>query len=303
MEKEISENIDSLEFANGTGTNNDSDGGNGTGSGTGSGIDGEDFGPVGSGNEPTSGGSSGSSGSGGASSADSGASGGSSGESSGNGLGRESGDIPAPGGIAADSPGSDAAAPRRGRGRPRRDRSDRASGGNDSGTDSRGQNVKGSRLADLGSQKEPKAVDDKVFDESDLSKLSKSEIVEMVAKVLQGIFYMIAGALKQEHWLLTNREAADLGAATWECFKTLPTKQNKKLEKWLKEYAPYVKLLMVGGAIIGGRAAYSLEIAKVKRIEKQNADLGVFRGGTDNGASADNGNGGFPIATDDFIIG
>lgn len=155
-------------------------------------------------------------------------------------------------------------------------------------------------LGDLGSQKDPKKVPDSVFDDdADLSKLGKTEIVEVIASVLQGVFYVIAGALKHDHWLLNNRDAVELAKAAWECLKTLPSKKNKAIEKWLKENAPWVKLLVVGASIVGSRAATSLQIAQ---LEKQNNEL---RSANITGERV--GPGGFgpagtdPILSDEFI--
>lgn len=109
---------------------------------------------------------------------------------------------------------------------------------------------------------------------------------------------MIAQGLKQEHWKLRDSEALDLAKATWECLKTLPSKQNKKLEKWLKEWSPWIKLAMVAAAVMGPRASLSLEIAAKEKDARANAIAGAANNG--NGAGADAGEW-FPGGTADFI--
>lgn len=307
MDKENKENAENLEVSEYVGASDDRSGIDGAGiDGAGAGIDGADVGPLGGGNGATIGGSGGSSDDSGGSSDGGGASNGPGGERGGDSLGRESGDIQAPGGNSGDSGGNVGSAPKRGRGRPRRDRGNSVTGGNGGRANSSSGNVLGSQISDLGKQKEPKRVPDEVFEEQDFSKLTKSEIEEMAAKVLQGLFFMIAGLLKQEHWQLSNTEAVQLGKATWDCVKTLPTKQNKRLEKLLKEYAPWIKLLMVSATILGGRAALSLEMAKTARLQKENEDLRNFRrgagAGAGNGIDTDGaGAGGFPGVSDEFI--
>jgi hypothetical protein len=113
----------------------------------------------------------------------------------------------------------------------------------------------------------------------------------MIAMVLQGLFFVPANYLQQDHWLLTDKEAVDLAKAIWGVLKTLPKNQNKKINKFLTEYAPLVKLATVGGVIIWKKMSATLEIA---RLKKENAELrskqssNTNRGFT-NGASA-----GFP---------
>ena len=286
MDLERSENLDSSEVSENVGANS---GGDGAGAGAGSGVDRSDLGPVGSGNGATSGGSPGS--------------GGASGASGGNGLGFEGGSVEAPGGSSGDDSGNSGLGDRgkRGRGRPRKlDGGNRASGRNNSGAGSGGPGQKAPGLVDLGSNPDPKKVPDSVFEEKDLSKLSKGEIQEVAAKLLQAVFFAISQALGQEHWQLTNREAVELGAALWDCVKTLPAKQSKRIDKFLKEYAPWLKLAMVGTSILGARAATSLELMKLKKENEQlrNGNIGTAPVG---GADPGTGFGFSPGATDEFI--
>ncbi len=217
----------------------------------------------------------------------------------GNGLGRSGGSGAAPGGSGSEVRavgGSDPIA-RRGRGRPRKlggNGSDRVTGTGSGRTDAGSRQVEVLGSDDLGKGGEPKAVDEKIFDEPDLSKLTKSEIESVVASVLQGVFYAIGSGLKHPHWELTNKESAELSAALWDCVKTLPAKQSKRVNKFLKEYAPWIKLLMVGGTILGSRAAVSLELEKVKR---ENEQLRQFNRSNAGPISADAGS----VLTDEFI--
>lgn len=109
---------------------------------------------------------------------------------------------------------------------------------------------------------------------------------------------MIAQGLKQDHWKLRDSEALELAKATWECVKTLPSKQNKKLEKWLKEWSPWIKLAMVAAAVMGPRASLSLEMAAKEKDARANA---IKAGAANNGNGAGTDTEWFPGHTADFI--
>lgn len=258
-----------------------------------------DAGAIGDGNGASIGGSPGSDGDGGGSPGNSGASPGPGGERDGDGVGRESGSGAATVGDPGPGIGGDSGGVKRGRGRPRKlDGRNSSTGSAGSRAATGSQNKQDPELVDLGSQKDPKSVPDSVFEPEDLSKLSKSEIATAIAALLQGVFLMVAQGLKQEHWKLRDGEALELAKATWECLKTLPSKQNKKLEKWLKEWSPWIKLAMVAAAVMGPRASLSLEIAAKEKDARANAiNAGAANNG--NGAGADAGEW-FP-GTADFI--
>ncbi len=154
-------------------------------------------------------------------------------------------------------------------------------------------------MADLGKQGTPKAVPEAAFAENDLSKLTKSELEQAAAGVLQGLFYMIAGAIKQPHWQITEKEAVELAKAVLGCVKSLPSKQSKKIDKFLKENAPYIKLLMVSGGIFIGRISYSVQIAQLKKENDELRRNSTIAGDPIAAAAAGAGTGG--VHSDDFI--
>lgn len=260
------------------GKRNDSDSGDGI-AGTGEPIDGTNDRPIGDGDGTLGGGSRGagdaSRGAGdgdGASSVDGLG-------SSGTELGNASGDVGVSGGSEQPTLGNQEPPKRRGR-PPKRDGSSRATGAGRSGTDTGRSGFETSRVADLGSQSDPKTVSDKDLGfEPDLSKLTKGEIEEAAAGLLQGVFVMIAGATGHDHWRLSDKEAAELGKAAWSYIKTLPTKQNKRFEKWLKEHAPIIKLAMVTLAILGPRFSVELQMLKLRQMEAENARRGIVNSG------------------------
>lgn len=265
------------------GTGNDSDSGSGDGPGNGTGaVDWRKFGTdaraAGSGDGAIVGGSRGSSGDGG-----------SGGDDSGDGpterlrgSERTSGDSD---GVSAVSGGNDGihAEPRK-RGRPRKHGGRGRSGDSDRAAGSGGEsekqqstdadNVRGVR------QGKPKDVKDSIFEDG--PKLNKSGRAEMIAAVLQGIFFLPAQILGPEHgfWKLSNAEAKELAEAVLDVIGTLTPKEQKQFEKFMAEKGPYIKLAVVGGSIFWGRAARSLEVEKAKRAK--NADL-EFRTSAGNG--------------------
>lgn len=269
---------------------------NGASGDNGDAIDGADVGPVGDG-DGTSIGDGGRTGDGtGDDASGTGADAGSSGIGDAGNVGDAGGDLGTAIGNESEIRGDSGNAPRR-RGRPRkRDGNSRATGASGNRTGGGSQNVADSELDNLGSQKEPRSVSDKELGlDADISKLSKSEIEEALAGLLQGVFVMIAGATKHEHWNLTDKESVELARAAWNYIKTLPTKQNKRFEKWLKEHAPLIKVAMVSLAILGPRFSVSLQLLKIERLEKENERLR-----TSGTVGVGNGSG-IEFVSDDFI--
>lgn len=277
-------------------------GGSGSESGAGDGSElGTDDRATGDGDGALSRGGRRSDGDGGGGGGDGGNSGPDSGSSVGDGVGREGGDL----GASGASPELDGAIPepKRGRGRPRKlDGGDRATRGDGSGAGSGSSDKPDPGLDSLGKNGNPKKVADSVFeDKDDLSKLSKNDVVEIMAGVAQAAFFGIANALGHDHWLLSNKDAAELGGAVWDWIKSLPAGQNKKFQAWFKKHGPLVKLIMVGSSILGGRILASVELSRVK---KENADLRIRAGATANGNGTGSGfdpGTGATILSDEFI--
>jgi hypothetical protein len=121
----------------------------------------------------------------------------------------------------------------------------------------------------------------------------------MIAGVLQGLFFVPAQALGHKHWVLTATEAVELAKAIYDCLGTLPAKQSKKVDKFLKEYAPLVKLAIVGGSITLSRISLSVQM----RQQSKNERIATDTTGTIPNPGSTAGNG-FPNGpTDDFVIG
>lgn len=107
----------------------------------------------------------------------------------------------------------------------------------------------------------------------ELSKLTKSETVALIAVVCQALFYIpgnLLGPGFDDIWNLSDKEAAELAEAIHGCLKTLPTKQSKKVEKFLKEYAPLLRLLMVSAAAVYPRYALTMQVLN----ERKSANIG-----------------------------
>jgi hypothetical protein len=119
----------------------------------------------------------------------------------------------------------------------------------------------------------------------------------MTAAICEGIFYAIAALTHQEHWQLTKKESVDLGKATWDMVRSLDKKkQNKWLEKFLKDYAPQIKFMMVLGGISIGRLAYSAELIKLKNEnERLRNNPGINSDPAASGAASDD------ILNDGFV--
>jgi hypothetical protein len=177
---------------------------------------------------------------------------------------------------------------RRKRGRPRLDRSggsgapdNRATGtGDESGK--RGLDKENTVRVKNG---EPKTVKAPELEDPEISKLTKNEVVEILAGVLQGIFFVPANALNQGHWQINDREAVELANAVYGVIKTLPKNQSKKVDKFLKEYAPLVKFVMVAGSITYPRILVSVELAKQQK-EAQTLEFNAHRPGTNGNGPA-----------------
>lgn len=263
----------------------------GAGDGAATGIDGADLGPVGSGDgasrrsdgdaiKPDRGLGTGD-----------GTGDGSSGTGDGDGLERARGSGAAPVGDASGTSGNpgDDRGQRRRRGRPRKsDRGDRiadASGADRSGS---GRKVTSKQDNFRGlDQGDPVEVKESLFENSELGKLSKGETVEYLAAIAKALFYIPANLLGQDHWQLTNKEAVELADAVLGVLKTLPSKQTKKVDKFLKEYAPLIRLAMVAGLIVYSRATVSMEIYKQRKLENGNRQKREFTTGTGAGPSND----------------
>jgi hypothetical protein len=94
------------------------------------------------------------------------------------------------------------------------------------------------------------------------------------------VFYIVASFTQQKHWLLTKTEAIELGKASWDLIKSGPEKKSKRLEKFLKDHAPWIKFAMVFGSITIIRVSQSAELATLK---KENERLRTSSGGPDSG--------------------
>jgi hypothetical protein len=173
------------------------------------------------------------------------------------------------------------------RGRPRRGNS--ATGNRSRAADRSSDAAQDLGLPDLKSEGKPRQVSDKVFNISDYTKLDKNEIVEVFAATGKGIFYLIGNFLGQEHqhWLLDEKEAREFGIASWNLLKSFPEKKNKRLERFLKENAPWIKFAMVVGTISFVRVSLSVEISNLR---KENAQLRTNNSAT-GAAATGNGSG------------
>lgn len=251
------ERIEETEQTENDGNDNRFESGDGDGDG---GNIGADFGAVGVGNG-ASGGDGGDSGDGDGERSGSGSGGDSDSiGGGGNGLGDSGGVEFTPGG----SGGDDGVAPRRKRGRPRKQRDDgrnRATGTDaGTGTGHSGKRKSGGLFGDF-QENAPRSVKpDQVFeDKSDFLKFTKSEKQKFAAEVLGSLFLIPANLLNAPHWELSGKESADLAKAILDVIETFPAKQSKKVEKLLKEYAPYISLLMVGFAVVYPRVMFTYE--------------------------------------------
>lgn len=230
--------------------------GGGDDAGTGGGELGADLGPTGDGNGTLVGGSGGSSGDGGDGSGVSGDLFGEGEPGGGDSLGDQ-------GGLGTVQSGDPGDGPKRGPGRPRGSgkRSGRSratgTGSNSGGGDGSKQRADG-YFSGLGSDA-PREVKPEELgeDKEDFAKFSKGEKQKFAADVLTAAFDMVASVTGSPHWKLASREASDLAKAILDVIETFPAKQSKKLEKYLKEYAPYISLLMVGFTIVYPRALYT----------------------------------------------
>lgn len=272
----MSEENENLEVAeNANGDNFDGNSGNSGIDGI-DGIDGADVRPIGSGDGAIIGDGPGNGGDGGDGP-------GNGGDGPGNGgpvdrtiLGNSSGTIGDPGSNIGD-PGD----ARRKRGRPRK-RIDGGSGGNHnpgrSAGSGRGETNGRDPVADPVreiKQGTPKEVKGSIFEIS--GKLPKGDLAELLGKVLQGLFFIPATSFGEEHsfWQLSDKEAKELAKAVLDCIETFPAKQKKKFDAFMKEYAPWLRLVVVSGAILYPRASMSLEIMREKKL----ASISNNRGG------------------------
>jgi hypothetical protein len=185
--------------------------------------------------------------------------------------------------------GSDRTEPRRKRGRPRKLGIDRGSDNPDNsrGTaadESRAQSDKPDSIRiDQGKPKAVKA--DTIIDA--VGKLPKGSVEAIVAAILQGLFFvpsnMFPGAAGKV-WQLKDSEAKELAKAVLECTETLPKKQKAKVDAFLKEWGPWVKLATIGGAIMLPRIEATRAILKE---QKENATSNNATGtGRDVGSAA-----------------
>lgn len=129
----------------------------------------------------------------------------------------------------------------------------------------------------------PKKVDaNEVGGGDDYKAFTKTEAQRLLAGVLDAIFKAVGHLTKGEHWPLEAKEAADLAKAILDVSETLPKKQSQRLQKLMKEYAPYISLITVAGAIIYPRVAY----AYLERDRAANPDNYYPGGSAEDGAGA-----------------